>query len=93
MGRPFGSRKNSELDLLDAIREGAVLRVRPKAMTVAVIITGLVPIMLGEGTGSESNAKDRSTHGRWYDYGTIVIDVCSACGLSFTTSQAIEYSA
>ena len=45
--------KISELDLLDAIRDGAVLRVRPKAMTVAVIIAGLVPIMLGEGTGSE----------------------------------------
>ena len=40
-------------DLLDAIREGAVLRVRPKAMTVAVILAGLVPIMLGSGTGSE----------------------------------------
>ncbi len=45
--------KTSELDLLDAIREGAVLRVRPKAMTVAVIIAGLVPIMLGDGAGSE----------------------------------------
>lgn len=45
--------RHSEQDLLDAIREGAVLRVRPKAMTVAVIIAGLVPIMLGEGTGSE----------------------------------------
>ncbi|MES2932692.1 MAG: efflux RND transporter permease subunit [Pseudomonadota bacterium] len=43
----------SETDLLDAIREGAVLRVRPKAMTVAVIIAGLVPIMIGSGTGSE----------------------------------------
>jgi Cu(I)/Ag(I) efflux system membrane protein CusA/SilA len=42
-----------EADLLDAIREGAVLRVRPKAMTVAVIIAGLVPIMIGSGTGSE----------------------------------------
>jgi copper/silver efflux system protein len=30
-----------------------VLRVRPKAMTVAVIIAGLLPIMLGDGTGSE----------------------------------------
>jgi copper/silver efflux system protein len=40
-------------DLLDAIREGAVLRVRPKAMTVAVIIAGLMPIMWGSGTGSE----------------------------------------
>ena len=40
-------------DLIAAVREGAVLRVRPKAMTVAVIIAGLIPIMLGEGTGSE----------------------------------------
>lgn len=45
--------KESEADLLDAIGEGAVLRVRPKAMTVAVIIAGLVPIMIGAGTGSE----------------------------------------
>jgi Cu(I)/Ag(I) efflux system membrane protein CusA/SilA len=45
--------KISEADLLSAIREGAVLRVRPKAMTVAVIIAGLVPIMVGSGTGSE----------------------------------------
>jgi Cu(I)/Ag(I) efflux system membrane protein CusA/SilA len=40
-------------DLYDAIREGAVMRVRPKAMTVAVILAGLLPIMFGEGTGSE----------------------------------------
>jgi Cu(I)/Ag(I) efflux system membrane protein CusA/SilA len=39
--------------LLDAIREGAVQRVRPKAMTVAVILAGLFPIMWGSGTGSE----------------------------------------
>ena len=39
--------------LMAAIREGAVLRVRPKAMTVAVILAGLFPIMLGTGTGSE----------------------------------------
>ena len=39
--------------LLAAIREGAVLRVRPKAMTVAVVIAGLLPIMWGSGTGSE----------------------------------------
>jgi Cu(I)/Ag(I) efflux system membrane protein CusA/SilA len=45
--------KSTEADLLDAIREGAVLRVRPKAMTVAVIIAGLVPIMVASGTGSE----------------------------------------
>ena len=45
--------KTGEADLLDAIREGAVLRVRPKAMTVAVILAGLFPIMWGAGTGSE----------------------------------------
>ena len=45
--------RGSEADLLDAIREGALLRVRPKAMTVAVIVAGLVPVMLGAGTGSE----------------------------------------
>jgi Cu(I)/Ag(I) efflux system membrane protein CusA/SilA len=39
--------------LLAAIREGAVQRVRPKAMTVAVILAGLLPIMVGHGTGSE----------------------------------------
>ncbi|NDP60393.1 MAG: efflux RND transporter permease subunit, partial [Oxalobacteraceae bacterium] len=43
----------SEADLLTAIRAGAVQRVRPKAMTVAVIIAGLLPILLGAGTGSE----------------------------------------
>jgi Cu(I)/Ag(I) efflux system membrane protein CusA/SilA len=36
-----------------AISDGAVLRVRPKAMTVAVILAGLAPIMLSTGTGSE----------------------------------------
>jgi Cu(I)/Ag(I) efflux system membrane protein CusA/SilA len=36
-----------------AVREGALLRVRPKAMTVAVILAGLLPILLESGTGSE----------------------------------------
>ena len=36
-----------------AIEEGAVLRVRPKAMTVATIVIGLLPIMLGSGIGNE----------------------------------------
>ncbi|MGQ0656260.1 MAG: efflux RND transporter permease subunit [Betaproteobacteria bacterium] len=40
-------------DLLAAIDEGAVQRVRPKAMTVAVIVAGLIPIMWSEGAGSE----------------------------------------
>lgn len=33
--------------------EGAVLRVRPKAMTAAVILAGLLPLLIGTGTGSE----------------------------------------
>ncbi len=44
---------NTRADLVEAIVAGAVLRVRPKAMTVAVILAGLLPIMLGTGTGSE----------------------------------------
>lgn len=39
--------------LMQAIHEGAVLRVRPKVMTVATIMAGLMPIMWGSGSGSE----------------------------------------
>jgi len=39
--------------LAEAIDDGAVQRVRPKAMTVAVILAGLAPIMGSEGTGAE----------------------------------------
>lgn len=51
--------KTGDTDLLDAIREGAVLRVRPKAMTVAVIIAGLLPVMWGSGTGTGSEVMQR----------------------------------
>jgi len=40
-------------ELYAAIMEGAVERVRPKMMTVAAIMAGLLPIMWGSGTGSE----------------------------------------
>ena len=40
-------------DLEEAVRDGAVLRVRPKSMTVAVIIAGLLPMLFGHGAGSE----------------------------------------
>lgn len=43
----------SDAMLVAAIYEGAVLRLRPKAMTVAVVLAGLIPIMLGDGAGSE----------------------------------------
>ena len=46
-------RMKTVADLEDAIVEGAVLRVRPKAMTVAVIIAGLLPLFWGAGAGSE----------------------------------------
>jgi copper/silver efflux system protein len=51
--RRTANKLTTERDLIEAIAEGAVLRVRPKAMTVAVIVAGLLPIMLGSGTGSE----------------------------------------
>jgi Cu(I)/Ag(I) efflux system membrane protein CusA/SilA len=44
---------NNQSELIEGIVEGAALRVRPIAMTVAVIIAGLLPIMWGSGTGSE----------------------------------------
>ena len=40
-------------DYLEAILHGAGLRVRPVMMTVATIIMGLLPILYGDGTGSE----------------------------------------
>ncbi|MCS3429970.1 Cu(I)/Ag(I) efflux system membrane protein CusA/SilA [Klebsiella sp. BIGb0407] len=43
----------SEQALDNALYQGAVLRIRPKAMTVAVIIAGLLPILWGSGAGSE----------------------------------------
>ena len=42
-----------ERELDAAIREGAVQRVRPMAMTVGVILAGLLPILAGSGAGSE----------------------------------------
>ncbi|WDQ08513.1 efflux RND transporter permease subunit [Klebsiella oxytoca] len=50
------AKRHGELNdrtLNEAIHEGAVLRVRPKVMTVATIMAGLLPIMWGGGTGSE----------------------------------------
>jgi Cu(I)/Ag(I) efflux system membrane protein CusA/SilA len=44
---------SGEAGIAEAIRHGAVQRVRPKAMTVAVILAGLLPILLGGGAGSE----------------------------------------
>ncbi len=46
-------RFNTKADLKDALIEGAVMRIRPKAMTVATIFFGLLPIMWGSGSGNE----------------------------------------
>ena len=51
--RPLADGAHGAVQVRAAIMEGAVLRVRPKAMTVAVILAGLAPIMLSSGTGSE----------------------------------------
>jgi Cu(I)/Ag(I) efflux system membrane protein CusA/SilA len=45
--------RTDDAALREAIREGAVLRVRPKAMTVATTVIGLAPILWATGTGSE----------------------------------------
>ena len=44
---------NSRNDLADAIYEGAVKRVRPKVMTICVIIAGLLPILWSNGAGAD----------------------------------------
>ena len=46
-------RQPTVVELREAIVEGALLRLRPKLMTVITIIVGLLPIMWGSGTGSE----------------------------------------
>lgn len=46
-------RMNTEQDLRDAIMFGAVKRIRPKLMTVGVILAGLVPILFSHGAGSD----------------------------------------
>jgi Cu(I)/Ag(I) efflux system membrane protein CusA/SilA len=46
-------RINTLRDIEDSVMEGAVKRIRPKIMTVSVILAGLVPIMLSTGTGAD----------------------------------------
>ena len=43
----------SKQDLIDATEEGAILRLRPKLMTVAVAMLGLIPVMWATGTGAD----------------------------------------
>jgi len=50
-------RLNNKEDYYAALIDGAALRVRPKAMTAAVILAGLIPILIGTGTGSEAMSR------------------------------------
>ncbi|GIU29708.1 CusA/CzcA family heavy metal efflux RND transporter [Shewanella schlegeliana] len=51
--RKLAGNFNKRSDLSEALIHGAVMRIRPKAMTVATIFFGLLPIMWGSGTGNE----------------------------------------
>ncbi len=51
--RKAAGQLNTEQDLRDAIEHGAVMRVRPKHMTILANLLGLLPIMWASGTGSE----------------------------------------
>ncbi len=51
--RQAAGQLNTEQDLRDAIEHGAVMRVRPKHMTILANLLGLLPIMWATGTGSE----------------------------------------
>jgi Cu(I)/Ag(I) efflux system membrane protein CusA/SilA len=46
-------RMRSKRDLVDAVYDGAVKRVRPKIMTASVILAGLLPIMWSQGAGAD----------------------------------------
>lgn len=46
-------RELTHAELVDAIEEGALRRLRPKVMTVATILAGLLPILVATGTGAE----------------------------------------
>jgi Cu(I)/Ag(I) efflux system membrane protein CusA/SilA len=48
-----GGRLRTPADLKDAVMYGAVKRIRPKIMTVSVILAGLIPIMFSTGAGSD----------------------------------------
>lgn len=53
LNQAYQQRTSKQWSVEQAIEQGAVQRVRPKAMTVLTIIAGLLPIMLGSGAGNE----------------------------------------
>jgi len=64
----------TEHDLIEAIEERAVLRVRPKAMTVAVNVAGFLPIMFRQRHWLGGHAQNRGTHGWRHDHCATSID-------------------
>ena len=72
--------------LMRAIHEGAVLRVRPKVMTVATIMAGLLPIMWGSGSGSEVMQRIGRADDWWHGNGTVIVDVSYSRTLQIVTS-------
>ena len=53
LARLADGRIRTRADVAEAVLEGAVLRARPKVMTVATIMLGLLPIMWSQGTGAD----------------------------------------
>jgi Cu(I)/Ag(I) efflux system membrane protein CusA/SilA len=49
-----GGKLNTRADLWAAVHDGAVMRIRPKAMTVAAAFVGLVPLLWAEGSGADT---------------------------------------
>ena len=65
--RDLAAQENRPLkrsDVMQAVTDGALLRVRPIIMTVASTIAGLLPIMLGSGTGSAVMRRIAAADGR-----------------------------
>jgi Cu(I)/Ag(I) efflux system membrane protein CusA/SilA len=81
--------KTFTVEALDrAIEHGAALRVRPKTMTVAVVLAGLIPILVGTGAGSEEphRCADGGRHGN----GAAPFALCYSRGLEAHHAAAQE---
>jgi Cu/Ag efflux pump CusA len=66
--------------VMRAIHEGAVLRVRPKVMTVATIMAGLLPIMWGRQRFG-GDATHRSPDDRWDGDCAVAVNAGYSCTL------------
>ena len=71
----------SEQKLDEALYHGAVLRVRPKAMTVAVIIAGLLPILVGNRSRVRGDEPDCRADDWRHDHRAFAVAVCYPGGV------------